>query len=69
MTELTRFGKDISKQLIELNKEQKWLVEQVKEKTGLYFDASYLHKIKTGKVATPKIVAAICEILHLKYKA
>ena len=42
-----------------------WLISQVQEKTGLYFDASYLNKILTGQLATPKIIRAICEILNL----
>ena len=40
-------------------------IEQVREKTGLYFDDSYLYKIRSGKLATPKIVTAIREILDL----
>ena len=61
----TEFGKEIEKSLIDLDRTQAWLVQEVKEKTGLYFDDSYLHKIKVGKLATPKIVAAIREILNL----
>ena len=59
------FGKSIKMRLIELDKSQVWLIEQVKEKTGLYFDDSYLYKIITGTLATPKIVTAIREILDL----
>lgn len=61
----TEFGKAIGKRLIDMEKNQNWLIEQVRERTGLYFDSSYLHKIKTGKLATPKIVAAIRSILGL----
>ena len=42
-----------------------WLIEEVKRHTGLYFDRSYLRKIETGQLATPKIVDAICEILGI----
>lgn len=65
MARLTEFGKDISKKLIDLDRPQVWLIDEVKKKTGLYFDDSYLYKIKTGQVATPKIVQAIREILEL----
>ncbi len=65
MAQMTEFGKEISKKLIDLGKPQNWLIAQVKEKTGLYFDDSYLYKIKTGQVATPGIVQAIREILEL----
>lgn len=63
---LTPFGKEISKKLIDLERPSRWLLEQVREKTGLYFDDSYLYKIKTGQMANPKIVHAIQEILDLK---
>lgn len=65
MAQLTRFGKDIGKRLIDLERPQVWLIDQVKQHTGLYFDDSYLYKIKTGQLATPKIVQAIREILDL----
>lgn len=65
MAQLTAFGKDIGKRLIDLNKPQTWLIGEVRSKTGLYFDDSYMYKIKTGQLATPKIIQAICEILAL----
>ena len=63
---LTPFGKEIKKKLIDLDKSHTWLIAKVNEKTGLYFDSSYLHKIMTGKLHTPKIKRAICEILDIK---
>ena len=65
MAQFTEFGKDVAKRLIDIDRDQVWLIDQVREKTGLYFDSSYLHKIRTGKLATPKILAAIREILEL----
>lgn len=65
MASKTEFGKAISKRLIDLDKPQVWLIEEVRKKTGLYFDDSYLYKIKTGRLATPKIVQAIREILEI----
>lgn len=65
MAQLTEFGKAIQKRLIDLGHQQKWLVSEVRSRTGLYFDDSYLYKIKTGQIATPSIVRAICEILEL----
>lgn len=65
MANLTDFGKAIKKRLIDLDKQQTWLIEQVRERTGLYFDDSYLYKIQVGRLATPKIVLAIQEILNL----
>ena len=65
MAKITDFGKAIKKKLVDLEQPQTWLIERVKEKTGLYFDDSYLYKITSGALATPKIVAAIREILEL----
>lgn len=65
MANLTDFGKEIKKKLIDMDRTQTWLIEQVREKTGLYFDDSYLYKIQVGKLSTPKIVSAIQEILDL----
>jgi len=65
MTQFTVYGKEIKKRLIDLGRPQTWLIDQVREKTGLYFDDSYLYKIQTGKLSTPSIIAAINEILNL----
>ena len=65
MTQLTAFGKEIKKRLVDLDRPQSWLIDEVAKKTGLYFDRSYMTKIQTGKLSTPSIVAAINEILNL----
>ncbi len=62
---LTPFGKEIKKRLVDIERTQTWLIEQVRGATGLYFDRSYMHKIQTGQLSTPKIVQAIREILDL----
>lgn len=61
----TAFGKEVKKRLVDLDRKQAWLIEQVANKTGLYFDGSYLHKVMTGQLNTPKIIQAICEILGI----
>ena len=48
-----------------MDKSQKWLIEQDSAETGLYFDRSYIHKIMTGKLDSPKIVTAICKVLDI----
>lgn len=68
MAQLTVFGKEIKKRLIDIERPQAWLIEQVREKTGLYFDDSYLYKIMVGTLSTPSIVSAINEILVLDGK-
>lgn len=60
---LCEFGQKIEICLVKINRTNAWLIEQVAKDTGKYFDRSYLHKIKTGEVSTPGIVASICKIL------
>lgn len=62
---LTQYGKSVKKRLIDMGQTQAWLIDQVKEMTGLYFDRSYLSKIQTGKLSTPKIIDAIDKVLGL----
>lgn len=64
---ITQFGKAIKHRLIDLDKQQSWLIDAVAEKTGLYFDSSYLYKIMIGVHKTPKVVDAICEILEIEH--
>ena len=56
MAQFTVFGKDIKKRLIDLEHTQVWLIEQVRQTTGLYFDDSYLYKIQTGQLATLSLI-------------
>lgn len=62
---LTGFGLCVKTELLRLGKEQKWLEEQVEEKTGLFMDSGYMYKILTGQRNAPKIVQAIREILNI----
>ncbi|MBQ4556556.1 MAG: XRE family transcriptional regulator [Clostridia bacterium] len=62
---MSEFGKKVKKALIDMDKNQAWLIEQIKAKTGLYFDTSYMHKTLTGKYENSVIVDAICEILNI----
>lgn len=64
--EFTELGKKIKIAVIEKNQTQEWLISQVKEKTGLYFDRSYLNKIMTGKNENEKIISAIKEVLSIE---
>ncbi len=63
---ITPFGKHIKRRLLDIDRDQNWLIEQVAQRTNLYFDRSYLHKIMTGKLGTPGIKQAICEILEIE---
>lgn len=67
--ELCEFGKKINHALVDFNQPKDWLISQVAADTGLYFDRSYLHKIMTGRLATPKIVDSICGVLGVEKTA
>lgn len=65
LCKLTPFGLCVKTELLRRGREQKWLEEQVREKTGMFFDNGYMYKILTGQRKAPKIVNAICEILDI----
>ena len=65
-SKFTDFGLAVKTELLRIGKEQKWLLEAISEKTGLYVDSSYMYKILTGQRNAPKVVAAIREILNME---
>lgn len=65
MAQTCEFGRRVKIRLIELDRNQAWLMQQIREKTGLYVDDGYLWKILAGRLATPKIVNAIKEVLEI----
>ncbi|MEA5134621.1 MAG: XRE family transcriptional regulator [Candidatus Fimivivens sp.] len=60
-----QYGKDIKKRLVDIDKPQVWLIDQVHKDTGLYFDDSYLYKVMVGKNNNPKIKASIDKLLNM----
>ena len=62
----TDYGKEVKKRLIELDKSQTWLIEQVKKKTGMFVDSSVLNKVLTDRLNSKPIITAINEILNLR---
>lgn len=60
---ITDYGKRIKMRLLELDKNQNWLIDQVKERTGMFFDSGYLVKIMNGKGKSKNITKAIDEVL------
>ena len=72
---LTDFGKKVKIRLIEMEQTQTWLIQQVREKTGGFFDSSYLHRLmagttpgKDGNDGRPGKIEVICDILGLDKK-
>lgn len=66
LSKFSDFGLCVKTELLRMGKEQKWLEEEITERTGLYTDSGYLYKILTGQRNAPKIVEAICEILNIQ---
>ena len=62
----TDFGKTVKKKLIDMDKRQNWLIEKVREQSGMFLDVSYFQKIMRGERSPQKIIDAICEILDIK---
>ena len=60
------FGLAVRVKLLQLGKSQKWLEDEVSKKTSLYVDRGYMYKILTGPRNSPKVVAAIREILSIE---
>ena len=65
MSKISNFGLCVKTKLLEKGKTQKWLEEEITNKTGLYVDSGYMYKILTGQQNAPKIVDVICEILNI----
>lgn len=61
----TDFGLRVKTELLKRGKEQKWLEEEVNQKTGLFVDSGYMYKILTGQRNAPKVVQAIREVLDI----
>ena len=52
-SKFTDFGLCVKTELLRQGKDQKWLEEQVTEKTGLFVDSGYMYKILTGQRNAP----------------
>ena len=62
---MTDYEKKVRIALILRDKKTGWLVDEVRETTGMYFDASYLRKVFHGVNRSAKILRAIDEVLNL----
>ena len=65
----TNYAKIVKRRLLDMDKSQKWLIEEITSRTGLYCDTSVMSKIFNGEMPAKKIVAAINEILGLSTEA
>lgn len=70
---VTDFAKAVKHRLIDLDKTQEWLMQEIRKRTvsddkpnGMYIDTYYLQKIFRGERQAKKIVSVICEILEIE---
>lgn len=68
LSKFSDFGLSVKVKLLQKQKTQKWLAEEVTRRTGLYVDSGYMYKILTSQREAPKVVDAICEILNIENK-
>ena len=60
---MSPYEKKVRHRLIDLDRSQTWLIEQVKAATGQYCDSSLLHKMFAGKLKVPNIRRAVDQAL------
>lgn len=67
MTGTTLFGKKVLKRLVDLEKSQEWLIQQVRERSGgKCFDSRYLSRILRGQSKAETMRKTICEVLGIE---
>lgn len=66
MTGCTEFGRAVKKALVDRGMTGVWLVEQVRLRTGMYFDPPYLSRLLRGQKRSAVFETAIREILGLR---
>lgn len=62
---MTDYGKKIKIALIKREMTQVELMKEIKNRTGLTVDTSYMSKIMRGLRTPPKVISAINEILEI----
>lgn len=65
MAQVCDFGKEVKKKLVDIDQNQEWLCQRVREDSGLYVDSAYMSRIIYGIRTPEKIVASICKILDI----
>ena len=63
--EITDFGREVKKKLIDIGKTQRWLAIEISTRTELKPDDRYLNKVLSGKRNSPQIKKAVKEILGI----
>jgi len=69
MAQFTDFGKEVKHRLIDMDRTQAWLIDEIRTRTGKYMDQSYMNKILTGTESGASIIPVIREVLGLEGSA
>ena len=64
----TPFGIAVRSSLLKSGRTQEWLIQECKNKTGLFIDSSVMSKLMTGQRNSKRLKQAIVEILNLSKK-
>lgn len=59
------FRQAVKVKLVEIDKTQTWLSEELKKRYGIYMDRFYLSRILAGQVNSVNTIDKICEILSI----
>lgn len=59
------FRQAVKVKLVEIDKTQTWLSEELKNRYGIYMDRFYLSRILAGQVNSVSTIDKICEILSI----
>lgn len=59
------FRQAVKVKLVEIDKTQTWLSEELKNRYGIYMDRFYLSRILAGQVNSVNTIDKICEILSI----
>ena len=61
---LTPYGKEVKHRLIELDRTNGWLIEEVNKRREPKIDTSFMSKVLNGKVKNSRMTVIIDQILH-----
>ena len=62
---MTEFHKEVKKRLIDMEKSQRWLTDEVNHRLGISTDHSYVNRVIRDISKSDRIRKTICEILNI----
>lgn len=60
------FEYKVKNKLLEMKKNQSWLIEEVKKRYDGFLDSAYMSRIISGKRQAPEIQKVICSVLGIE---